>query len=237
MEYLIKVMDLYIKIKCQYSLLYSRIAKYIVNNQIDKYDFEITYSDEVLNKTLKQNPHLSIEEVEYMGTSIIFYRKILDYDAMLIHSSAVCVDNKAYCFSADSGIGKSTHTKLYLKNFPNSYIINDDKPAYRLINNQVFVYGTPWSGKDDLSENIKVPLQALCFLKRAKNNSIKKLDNKEAIKNIMNQTLRIHKESFLDKLLVLIDKIVSFYPIYELSCNMEDEACKVSYQTMKGESL
>ena len=97
--------------------------------------------------------------------------------------------------------------------------------------------GTPWSGKDDLSENIKVPLQALCFLKRAKNNSIKKLDNKEAIKNIMNQTLRIHKESFLDKLLVLIDKIVSFYPIYELSCNMEDEACKVSYQTMKGESL
>lgn len=231
MIYYLKVLDLVIQIKAQYSMLQERISKYIIEKQ-DKYDISINYSDERLQKLAADNPHLDISEVEYILTSIIFYEKILDFDAMLLHSSCVVVDNEAYCFSADSGVGKSTHTKLYLKYHPNTYILNDDKPAYRIIDDKIYVYGTPWSGKDDISENVKVPLKAICFLKQGANNSIRKLNNKEAISLIMRQTLTNYNN---EKMLDIIDKIISNYPIYELTCNISKEAYELSYETMRNQ--
>ena len=49
------------------------------------------------------------------------------------------VDDYAYVFSADSGTGKSTHTQLWLEHFGDrAYILNDDKPAIRLIDGKVY---------------------------------------------------------------------------------------------------
>lgn len=233
MEYIIKVMDLNIKLKCNYEMLKNRIQKYLVNDSNVTIDFTIDYQDDFLFKEASKNPHLRLEEVEYILTSYIFYRKILNYNAMLIHSSSVVVEGKAYCFSADSGVGKSTHTSLYLRYLPNSYIINDDKPAYRLIDKKIYVYGTPWSGKNDISENTKVPLQGLCFIARSKNNKIKKLSHKEAIEKIMKQTLVIHDSSFLNKLLDLLNEILLTYNVYELECDISKEAFEMSYNTLK----
>ena len=35
------------------------------------------------------------------------------FDAFVMHSSIVEADGKAYCFAAESGIGKSTHTRYW----------------------------------------------------------------------------------------------------------------------------
>ena len=51
----------------------------------------------------------------YLETLAV-YRKIaeqmLDYGVLLFHGSVVAVDHKAYIFTAKSGTGKSTHTRL-----------------------------------------------------------------------------------------------------------------------------
>ena len=61
-----------------------------------------------------------------------FYDLLKNHGFML-HASAVEVDGKAYLFSASSGTGKSTHTKLWQEYFgyDKALIINDDKPALK----------------------------------------------------------------------------------------------------------
>ena len=67
----------------------------------------------------------------YLESGFQFYRKLMDYDGFMLHSSCVVVDGYAYLFSGPCGMGKSTHTQKYLNTFPDAVIINDDKPALR----------------------------------------------------------------------------------------------------------
>jgi len=233
MKYLLNVMDLVIEIDAKHELLTQRIQAYLISNS-DRIDISINVSEERLQKGIKDNPQLSLSEAEYIFTSIIFYREILKFNSFVIHSSAVVVDDKVYAFSAKSGTGKSTHTKLYLKIFKGSYIINDDKPAYRYIDGKFKVYGTPWSGKDDISVNRGVDLQGLCFIKRGTSNKIYPVEKKEAISKLIQQTMLPTKKDNLILLLGLLDKFIRLYPICEICCDMSKKAAETSYEYMKG---
>lgn len=231
MKQIINVLDLNIAIDPQYEMLKERSKQYIVNNN-PKIDFEVKVDNAEIEKYKKANPQLSYDEIEYILTSIIFYKKIIDYNAFLLHSSSVALNNYAYSFSASSGGGKSTHSELYLKYFKDSYIVNDDKPAYKYIDGKFYVYGTPWSGKNDISKNIKVELKGLCFIKKADTNTIRKMNNIEAIHNVLSQTIRFKDNILHEKLLSLLDKFVSLYNIYELSCDISKEAMMLSFETL-----
>ncbi len=175
--------------------------------------------------------------MEYMETGAIFYQKLLEHQGFLLHASAVCVDHKAYLFSAPSGTGKSTHTSLYLQNFRNrAYIINDDKPAIRNLNGTFYAYGTPWSGKTRLNRNVSVPIQGIAFLSRSETNDIRRMSDIEAVSSILSQTIRPRNKLLAELLLERIDEFVKKVPIYSLSCNMQPNAAILSYEVMsKGE--
>ena len=52
----------------------------------------------------------------YLETLAVYRKiadKMLDYDTILFHGSAVAVDGVGYLFTAKSGTGKSTHTRLW----------------------------------------------------------------------------------------------------------------------------
>ena len=196
-------------------------------------DFEIAFSYEALKAFQEQNPHLSLNECEYIQSSLIFYRKLVDYNGMMLHSSAVINDGYAYLFSAPSGTGKSTHTGLWLKNFPSARILNDDKPAIRAEEDGIFVYGTPWSGKTDLNLNLRVPLGGICFLERSADNFIEKMPSDKAIACMLDQTVRPRMLKNIDKLLNVLDSVISKTTIYRMGCNISDEAAVMAYNAMK----
>ena len=152
---------------------------------------------------------------------------------MMSHSSAVVLDGNAYLFSAPSGTGKSTHTRLWLQKFKNrAYILNDDKPAVRIMPDGIFVYGTPWSGKDDVSINEKAPLKGICFLNRDKTNWIKTMDTESKVVNLYHSAIKkVDKEVAL-KQLDIIENIIKKIPIYEMGCNISEESVEVSYNKM-----
>jgi len=151
----------------------------------------------------------------------------------MLHASGVVKDGYAYLFSADSGTGKSTHTRLWCEHIEGAYIINDDKPAIRKINNELFVYGTPFSGKEDLSVNERVKLGGICFLYRSEENVIEKISAEEAIVPVLRQTIHQLSEEKLDKFLKLLDDILSNVPVYKMGCNISRQAALLSYNTMK----
>ncbi|WP_455057428.1 hypothetical protein [Jutongia sp.] len=114
------------------------------------------------------------QEAEYTDAyleTLAVYRKIAEWmpmhDTLLFHGSVIAVDGKAYLFTAKSGTGKSTHTRLWREYFgERAVMINDDKPLLKITQDGVYAYGTPWNGKHRLSTNISAPLGHLHFKKR-----------------------------------------------------------------------
>lgn len=187
-------------------------------------------------KALKeQQPHLSEEDCEYLVTSSSFYRQLLNFDGMLLHASAVVRDGKAYLFSAPCGTGKSTHTALWCKLFPDAVILNDDKPALRRESGQWYAYGTPWSGKTDQNLNLKAELAGICLLRRGEENVIRSYGGAKAIRDLLEQTVRPRDPKAMGNLLELLDKLLKEVPVWEMECNMDSDAARISYEAMSGE--
>ena len=210
---------------------------YLADNQSDDLqpDIDIFVDDKRVQEAMAEHPELSQGDWEYMLTGSDFYTDLIKYDGILLHSSCVVVDGVAYTFSADSGTGKSTHTQLWLKKFGDrAYILNDDKPAIRLIGDTVYACGTPWSGKYDYSTPAVVPLAGICFLERSEENWIKPADTNKAIFNIFSQTVRRLGENGLIKLMDNLNVIFKKVPIYELGCNISEEAAELSFRTLTG---
>lgn len=151
----------------------------------------------------------------------------------MLHSSCVDKDGRAYLFSAKSGTGKSTHTHLWLKNFPGARIINDDKPALIRENGTWYACGTPFSGKTDENINEKVPVRAIVFLHRSETNEVEKLDSAKAVPLFLNQTVKPAKRELAEKMLTNLDCLLREVPVFSLGCNMEDEAARVSYNEIE----
>lgn len=173
------------------------------------------------------------EMCEYLHTGASFYKQLINFGGLMLHSSAVVVDGKAYLFTAPSGTGKSTHTSLYLKEFGDrAFILNDDKPAIRFEDGEFFAYGTPWSGKTDQNVNLRVPVGGICVLQRGEKNEISRIVGKKAILGIYSQTMRPKSAKYMEKVLFLIEKLIEIVPIWELKCNMEPEAARISYSAM-----
>lgn len=171
--------------------------------------------------------------------TLAVYRKISEYmpywDTILFHGSAVAVDNMAYLFTAPSGTGKSTHVRLWCELLGSrAQVVNDDKPLLRVSDGAVTVFGTPWNGKHHLGANMSAPLRAICFLKRSKINDICPISADEALPPLLNQVYRPRDPASLALVLKLIEKLRHCVAFFELHCNMELDAARLSYETMKG---
>ena len=208
---------------------------YLAQNQDENQHIDITINvdERRVLAAMKEHPELIQDDWEYMITGSDFYTALLNFNGILLHSSCVVVDNKAYAFSADSGTGKSTHTQLWLKHFGDrAYMLNDDKPAIRLIDGKVYACGTPWSGKYDYSTPAVVELAGICFLERSEDNWIKKADTSKAVFNIFSQTLRHLSAEGMDNLFNVLEELFSKTSLYELGCNISDDAVLTAYNAM-----
>lgn len=208
----------------------SRCRDYLCN---EEKSIDIVVSEKEYN-TEKWYP-LSEEIAIYLESGFQFYRKLLDFNGMMLHASAVEVDGKAYLFSGPCTVGKSTHTRLWQEICEEkAIIINDDKPALRRLDNGWFAYGTPWCGKDGINENRKAKLGGICFLKQGTENSIRRVNKIEALRMILSQTAHKFKvEEQMDLKLKLVEQLINEIPIYELTNRPELEAAILSYETMR----
>lgn len=181
---------------------------------------------------LKDNPSFETEDLaEYMASGTVFARRILSFDGYYIHSSAVVLDGKAYLFTAPSGTGKSTHTEKWIRLFGAHYL-NDDKPVLRKVNGLWMAYGTPWSGKNDLSTNEGVPLAGIACLQRGESNSITRMSPPAAMPYLMSQTVSHLRVENVERKLALMDSLLKEIPIWDLRCLPDDEAAYMAREAM-----
>lgn len=174
----------------------------------------------------------------YLETLAV-YRKIADkmlyHDTLLFHGSAIAVDGEGYLFTAQSGTGKSTHSRLWREVFGDrAVMVNDDKPLLRITDKGVEVFGTPWNGKHHLGANLSAPLKAICLLERGTENQIREIPFREALPMLLQQSYRPTAAKEMNKLLDLLDRMTHRCAFYRLQCNMDRRAALLSYGAMSG---
>ena len=202
-----------------------------------RFTIEITKAD--IEKERQGLPEYNEAYLE----SIAFFRKFNAYllssaDGFVFHSSAVMVDGNAYLFTAPSGTGKSTHTKLWCDLLGDrAVMINDDKPIIRSIDGEFFVYGSPWRGKHLLGCNCKVKLKAICNLYRAKENKIESILPKQMLFTILGQTALPTEKNEMDRTLKLIEEMLNCVKLYSLGCNVSLDSATLSYKKMSGDII
>jgi hypothetical protein len=180
-------------------------------------------------------PHFTENMIAYMESGRQFHGRLIAFNGLYLHASAVEVDGKAYLFSAPCGTGKSTHAGLWQQMLGERVCrFNDDKPTLRRLDDRWYAYGTPWCGKDGINVNKKVPLAGICFLKQGGENRIRRLEPWEAVSGLLSRTIRKFKNpEKLDLMLSHLDKLVQEIPIYELVNRPEIAAAQLSYETMR----
>lgn len=198
---------------------------------------------EVTREMIQKEKELASDFPDYHLESLAVFRKLCEYvlsnkNGLIFHSSAIAVDGKAYLFTAPSGTGKSTHARLWRELLGEKAImVNDDKPIIRYVDGDFYVYGTPWNGKHSLDTNTRVKIEAICEIRRSEENTILKLSPKEMITVALNQTLRPQGLEDTDKLIALLDKMLTKVKLYRLNCNMDISSAKLSYGVMSGEKV
>lgn len=228
----IKIANIPIGIENRYPYVRHLCADYETDGEEPVFTVSVT-EEEILKE---QNGEKMFSKGYCEGLCI--YRKIclalIKYDAFLMHSAAISMDDDAYAFTAQSGIGKTTHIRLWKEQFGDRVqIINGDKPIYRFIEGQLYVCGTPWCGKECLGSNIMRPVRSICFLKQGPENHIRSLNISEVSRRIFSQVLLPKDQENFDCFWMLLERMIMSEKFFELECNRQPEAAILAYQTMR----
>ena len=136
---------------------------------------------------------------------------------------------KGYLFLGHSGTGKSTHARQWLAAFEDAWLLNDDNPILRVMDNgQVRVYGSPWSGKTPCYKNADAPVGAIVKLSQAPENQIQSISLPQAYAYMLSSASGLKMEQTMaDNMFETIKHIITHTPCYHLACLPNQDAAKV----------
>lgn len=174
--------------------------------------------------------------------SHLLYRRICEqmplWGSYLLHASVVELNGRGYAFSAERGVGKSTHTALWESAFQDpsdkryqAVVINGDKPLLRpAADGRFWAYGTPWCGKEGKQVNRKCPLTAICFLERGGQNRIVPSQLPDTAARLLAATILPPHREGQERMASLVGATVREVPAFTLTCTPDREAFEVAYE-------
>ena len=214
-------------------------AKYLTNREsefsirvreddlrFEQQDADIEAAEEGFRRRAFPDPFLERAAIQRQ-----FAEFLLEKDILLVHGSTVAADGNAYLFTARSGTGKSTHTRLWKQVFGDrAVMVNDDKPFLELRPDCVIAHGSPWSGKHGLDCNISVPLSGICLLERGMENVIRTA-RAEELRDLL-RGFRPRTDTQASLYDALLTRLTSSVPLWHMDCNKDPEAAKIAHRTM-----
>lgn len=233
-----KLADLNIQFETQYEDMFIKLLR---NYMIDFSKFDVYFKITKDNIEFEKLNYLDQEEISleemYCMTAILrnIGEKLPNFDGAILHSASFAVDGEGVAFGAFSGTGKSTHMFKWQNMLGDRFqIVNGDKPFIRFVDNELYIYGNPWAGKEGLRRNIKIPLKHICQIVRSETNHTEPMTKQEGINLLLNQVYMPLDPMARIKTLQLINRIADSVNFWKISCNMDDDAAEVSYKAIFG---
>ena len=233
-EFKIKLANIVIDIQGQYSYLKEYCRDYLTEETPDL-TIEITGEDILAEKRLAGTQNANLPYLETLAALRKIAEVIPKKNCFLMHGAVLSWKGNGYMFTAPSGTGKSTHVALWKKYLGDSVeIISGDKPILKVDEQGICIYGTPWAGKERWQINTGVPLKGICVLQRGLSNQIRRVNPLEILPQLLQQVHYTENTVMAAKTMELLDKVLESVPIYQMRCNISEEAVKCSFACMTG---
>ena len=222
----VKLADLAIGIDNKYTFMEALAKDYIT-------DEAPVFSVSVTDAEIEEERVTERETKEYLE-SIAIYRKIAEklpeYDAFVFHAATLNFEGEALAFTARSGVGKTTHTRLWIEVFGRERVhyLNGDKPIVRFVDGSPVVYGTPYRGKEGYGRCESAPLRAVTFVERGEVNTAEPISKDDAVMRIASQVYMPRSSMSALRTLKLIDRFVGSAKLVLLKCTPDPEAAEVA---------
>lgn len=193
----------------------------------DDYYFAIEGKNEQVSLHHRKDSHL-VSCSSTGKASFLRYMMWMSYSLLAmptlaspIHSSVLVHRGEAVLFLGDSGIGKSTHTRLWGEHIEDVHLLNDDSPIVLARPYHIEVYGSPWSGKTACFHQRCFPIRAIVRLSQAKENKMERLTKRMLAFGALHPSLPpslAQDEYYGDKIVAMVNRLVEKVPVYHLSC-------------------
>lgn len=236
------------EIECLYGHSFYGFKQYL--NDFDKPDIVISISQDEIDKEKKMHPELAEPEIYVECDRVavtydygflepqIAMKKMADavipFNTLLMHGAVVAKDRYAYAFIAPSGVGKSTRAQIWLNEFPDSFIVNGDKPFIKITENEVLACGSPWSGKEGWNTNAIVPLRAMFFIERTeKTITVEEISIGKAFPFLIQATHQPLKPELILQTITLLKKLEGKVKFYKFCSPPTPEAIRLAYETAR----
>ena len=165
---------------------------------------------------------------------------LLRHNSCLIHAVAFKYKDRAYLITGSSGIGKSTQIKYLLDLFPGEFsVICGDRPCLKFSDNgSIFVYPTPWNGKENWSGAGPCELAGVFSLTRGDETDIALMTNYQAIFPVFTSIISRREENEdLNYIGLYTEKIIEKYPVYRYVNGGVPFSTKMFYATINKEAM
>lgn len=166
----------------------------------------------------------------------MFCTHVTKQKGIIFHSSLIEHNGRGLMFLGPSGIGKTTQAELWNK-YRDALIINGDIVFVQETEEAFLGWGTPWHGSSPYCENTSVPVHAMIVLKQAPENSIRELTGFEKVSAVSNSVFYPQwLENGMELCLETLDHLLRAVPVYELCCRPDEDAVKLTEETIFGRS-
>ena len=228
----ITVAGLNIEIQNRYDHIVGLAKDYLTDS--DKVDMTVFATEEELDLEAEKS---SAEHGRAYLESIVVYRKIAEqlpsFDAYVLHGAVLAMDGAAYVITARSGVGKTTHIRLWRRAFGESvHVLNGDKPIIRFIDGVPYACGTPWRGKENYGVPEMLPLRGIGFLERSEK-------SRAEAATVADSTIRLVSQMYIPKdrmnalrALGLADKTLKRVRLVNIFADMSEEAARASQKAL-----
>lgn len=239
-----------IEIFCPYGYFFQDFRGYHKN--FSKPDIVINISEEEIEQERAFHPELEEPDIIVEDNNVavtynygclepfVALKKVADavipFDTFLFHGAVIEKDGYGYMFTAPSGIGKTTRITLWKDCYPDSVVVNGDKPFIRFMNGEIYACGSPWSGKEKWNTNKMVPLRAVFLLERGETdeeNAVKEISIGQAFPILLQQVHRPTNADAMRKTIQLIKQMEGKVKFYRFHSAPTQQAVQLAYETAK----
>lgn len=194
-------------------------------------------SEAVFQPVMRDGKVLSSSALYYYLTTslmLVFTYQAALHDTLLVHSSVVCHDGEANMFLGKSGTGKSTHSRLWLDNIPDTELLNDDNPVLAFRDGSLFVFGSPWSGKTPCYRNVSRKVRAIVMLEQAPVNQIVQVQGLSAYSFLFSSVSSVRwNRKIMDHITSTLSNIAMSVPCYKMGCLPDADAALTCCRTIE----
>lgn len=161
---------------------------------------------------------------------------LLRFNRFCFHGAAFIWHEKAYIFTAPTGVGKTTQYRNWKKRYGKEvHILNGDKPVLEVgRDGTIWVHHSPWSGKERYSSRRTAKLGGIIYLEQGKENVVQRLSESEAVYPFIQEVFSLMREAEDCHLIAdLTEQVLTRIPVWKLVNTGDVSSAELMHDTLQ----